>query len=363
MELGERDGAAPAVGPPPGAVAGPGEERLDVGGALQLVQPVDLGMLGGQPVEEHPHRLDPGVRAGGAQHGADGLGVADHLPADVGLGDEAGELDGRASRLGHPAPGRAGGQAELEADLGERRTAGCEPWSGPMPTGALPARPRRGSPPGPRHPAHPGPCPPTCTPPAARGGPPGGSSWRSIRAPAPPRWPGRCRRDAGGPTPPRDPLRPAWPAAARRPGAGAPPPRPTPRTARPSLDEARPPGPGSDEPATPRGRGGDRGSGAPSGAGRTGCSLRCPGRRRGRSRSAGGRRGSGGRRRGRSWCRSSSPGVLGGERLRRQVDVGSCGLRVGVAHQLLQHQQVDPGLGELGAVGVAQPVGPHPGRP
>jgi hypothetical protein len=33
-----------------------------------------------------------------------------------------------------------------------------------------------------------------------------------------------------------------------------------------------------------------------------------------------------------------------------------------VAHQLAQHQQVDPGRGQLGAVGVTQPVWPHPQR-
>jgi hypothetical protein len=33
-----------------------------------------------------------------------------------------------------------------------------------------------------------------------------------------------------------------------------------------------------------------------------------------------------------------------------------------MAHQVAQHQQVDPGCGEFGAIGVAEPVRPDPAR-
>ena len=55
-------------------------------------------------------------------------------------------------------------------------------------------------------------------------------------------------------------------------------------------------------------------------------------------------------------------GVLGGQHAHRQVHIAGGGLRGGVAHQLAQHQQVDPGGGQLGAVGVPQPVRAHPCR-
>lgn len=45
------------------------------------------------------------------------------------------------------------------------------------------------------------------------------------------------------------------------------------------------------------------------------------------------------------------------------MHVGGRGLRAGVAHQLLQHQQVDTSLSQLGPVGMAQPVRPDAGRP
>jgi hypothetical protein len=41
------------------------------------------------------------------------------------------------------------------------------------------------------------------------------------------------------------------------------------------------------------------------------------------------------------------------------MNVAGCSLRAGVAHQVPQHQQVDPRRGELGAVGVSQPVRPN----
>jgi hypothetical protein len=55
VELDQRDGAAAAVAATPGTVAVPGQERLDVGGALQLVQAVHPGVVLGQVVDEHQH--------------------------------------------------------------------------------------------------------------------------------------------------------------------------------------------------------------------------------------------------------------------------------------------------------------------
>ena len=52
--------------------------------------------------------------------------------------------------------------------------------------------------------------------------------------------------------------------------------------------------------------------------------------------------------------------VLGGEVLGREVHVTSRGLRRGVPHELAQHQEINAGGGQLGAVGVAKPVRPHP---
>ncbi len=63
VELDQRDGAAVAIAPTPGAVAVPGQERLDVGGALQLVQAVHPGMALGQVVDEYHHRFGAGIDA------------------------------------------------------------------------------------------------------------------------------------------------------------------------------------------------------------------------------------------------------------------------------------------------------------
>jgi len=47
----------------------------------------------------------------------------------------------------------------------------------------------------------------------------------------------------------------------------------------------------------------------------------------------------------------------------RQVDIGGGRLGACVTHELAQDEQVDPGRGELGAVGVTQTMGPDPDRP
>ena len=56
-------------------------------------------------------------------------------------------------------------------------------------------------------------------------------------------------------------------------------------------------------------------------------------------------------------------GVLRGQVLDGQVDVAAGRLRAGVPHQRAQREQVDPRGGQLGAVGVAQPVRADPDRP
>lgn len=85
--------------------------------AVELVKASHLGVLIGQPVGENPHRLDPGVCTGGTQHGADGLGITDDLPANRGLRDESSKLGRSASWLGYAPSRRAGREAELKADL------------------------------------------------------------------------------------------------------------------------------------------------------------------------------------------------------------------------------------------------------
>ena len=85
VEQADGDGAALAVGALPGAGAGPGQERFDVGAALQLVEAGHVRVVLGEVVGEHDERLDPGVDAGGGEHGAQRLGVADNLGPDLRL--------------------------------------------------------------------------------------------------------------------------------------------------------------------------------------------------------------------------------------------------------------------------------------
>jgi hypothetical protein len=94
VELHQRHRPTTAVGAAPGPLPRPGKERLDVGGALQLVQPPHRAVVGGQAVAQHHDRLDPRVDAPGPQRGGQRLGVADDLSADLGLADLLGELGG-----------------------------------------------------------------------------------------------------------------------------------------------------------------------------------------------------------------------------------------------------------------------------
>jgi hypothetical protein len=87
-----------------------------VGRPFQLVQPADLRMVGGQPVGEHADGLGAGRDRGGAEHGADGLDVADDLAADRRLDDPLGLLDG-AVRRAAGAAGWGRGEAQLPAGL------------------------------------------------------------------------------------------------------------------------------------------------------------------------------------------------------------------------------------------------------
>jgi hypothetical protein len=103
VEQGERDRAAQPVGAPPRPGTGPREVRLHVGGSLQLIQPADLGVVRVKPVREDPDRLGATLERDRAEHGADGLHVADDLPVDLGLGD----LCSTGVRAGRPARGGA----------------------------------------------------------------------------------------------------------------------------------------------------------------------------------------------------------------------------------------------------------------
>ena len=93
MEHGQPDGLAGPVGAAPGPGAGPGEERFDVAGAVELVETDHLWMVVGQPVAQHPNGLDASLAGRGPQRGRDGRRVADHVSADLGLGDLAGVLN------------------------------------------------------------------------------------------------------------------------------------------------------------------------------------------------------------------------------------------------------------------------------
>ena len=70
-----------------------------------------------------------------------------------------------------------------------------------------------------------------------------------------------------------------------------------------------------------------------------------------------------GGRRVRSSGRLLGPGPFGGGHLRRQVHVSRGGLDMGVAHQVAQHQQVDPGGSKLGPEGVTKPMRANTARP
>jgi hypothetical protein len=111
-------------GASPGPVPGPGKERLQVDGALQLVQPLDRRMVVGQPVAQHHDGLGARVDAGRLQGGGQRGDVADDLAADLGLAD-------RLDELGRALCGRAGlagwtaNQPELVAGLLEGEQAGA----------------------------------------------------------------------------------------------------------------------------------------------------------------------------------------------------------------------------------------------
>jgi hypothetical protein len=87
-----------------------------VAAAVELLETGHVGMVLGEPVGQDPDRLDPHLRGGGPQRGGDDLRVADHVAADVGLGDGGGVLGGQQRRrLG--VPGRAVHDPCLEAQL------------------------------------------------------------------------------------------------------------------------------------------------------------------------------------------------------------------------------------------------------
>jgi hypothetical protein len=55
-------------------------------------------------------------------------------------------------------------------------------------------------------------------------------------------------------------------------------------------------------------------------------------------------------------------GEFGGQCGRRQVHVAGGRLWRGVAHQLAQGEQIDPGGSQFGPIGVAEPIRTHPRR-
>ena len=127
VERGQRDGLAGSVGSPPRPGAGPRQERLDVAGAVELVEPDCVGVVVGQPVAQHPDGLDAPETGRGPQCGGDVGGVADDVPADLGLGDVARVLDGGPGRR-PGVTGRLVDLALLEAQLPQR----CGPLGEPI---------------------------------------------------------------------------------------------------------------------------------------------------------------------------------------------------------------------------------------
>lgn len=61
--------------------------------AVELIETDDVGVVLGEPVAQHPDRLDPSGSGHWPQGGGDVAGVADHVAADLGLGDVAGVFD------------------------------------------------------------------------------------------------------------------------------------------------------------------------------------------------------------------------------------------------------------------------------
>ena len=191
---------------------------------------------------------------------------------------------------------------------------------------------------------------------------------RRLRRPRP-SCPARAR-----PTRPAARTRTAWPAVAPRPGPGAAARNTTRRTAKPLAGAGRSAGPGWAGASTPAGSGKRLHEPAGAATPRELAHSRRPspcrrGRRRRRSaRLRPQRRGGQSR-----WPRHSPrrclacSGVLGGEGLGGQMHVLSRCLRAGVPHQVPQHQQVDPGRGQLAcrrcaAAGAGAP-GPRPSGP
>jgi hypothetical protein len=124
VELDQRNRAAAAVGASPGPVPGPGKERLQVDGALQLVQPPDRRVMLSQPVAQHHDGLGARVDAGRLQGGGDRGDVTDDLAADLGLADRLDEFGGAScGRAG--LAGWTANQPELVAGVLEREQAGA----------------------------------------------------------------------------------------------------------------------------------------------------------------------------------------------------------------------------------------------
>lgn len=128
VEHGEPDGLACPVRSSPGPGPRPVQERLDVVVAVELIEPGDLGVPVGEPVAQHPDRLDPAMPGRRSQRGRDVLGVADHVSSELGLGDVGGVLNRGPSR-GPRVTGRVVDVALLEADLMQRRGSFPEPVS------------------------------------------------------------------------------------------------------------------------------------------------------------------------------------------------------------------------------------------
>ena len=109
VEHGQPDGLAGPVGSPPRAGACPGEERFDVADAVELVETGHVGAVVGQPPAQHPDGLDAPKDGRGPQCRGDVGRVADHVAADIGLGNVA--------RVLHSGPGRRPRVARRLADL------------------------------------------------------------------------------------------------------------------------------------------------------------------------------------------------------------------------------------------------------
>ena len=129
MEHGQPDGLAVAVRSSPGSGLRPCEERFDVTGAVELIEPSDVRVVVGEPVTQHGDRLDPARACQRPQGGRDVAGVADYVPADLGLGDVAGMLDRGPRRRTRVMRGLVD-RALLEADLTQCCRAFREPVRG-----------------------------------------------------------------------------------------------------------------------------------------------------------------------------------------------------------------------------------------